>query len=310
MTNPFEDFKKRYAGQDVIADKLDATALKQMEDAYESLYNAIYRALSTARKSVNYATVAKQNQLLKQVAIELDKFKTRSGSYLLNALKKIAEHGTEIAIKDLEALASGVTREADWHYEYNRKYVEQVFKDNFAHIVAQTNRIRLSIKQQLRSDAAMILRRAAVEGWSRKRAQKELQTQIDKTMPGFVFIDKAGRHWDNKNYFSMLTHTVISNTLNEIYINILVNEGHDLVKVSSSGATDPCKKWEGKILSLTGATPGYVTVAKARATGEIFHPRCRHRLLVYDSDIDDIFKKVEQGDSDAEILGFDLDEQQ
>ena len=308
MANPFEDFKNRYAGKDAIATSLSTAAVAQMEDAYEALYNSIYKDLSVARKDVNYATYAKQSQLLKQVGTELDKFKTRSGSYLMKALKNISEYATKVSIKDLELMTDGITKAHDWHYDYNRKYVEQVYKDNFGHIAAQTDKIAEAVKIQLRADTSMIMRRAAVEGWTRKQAQKELMNEISKTMPSFEFIDKAGRKWGSKNYFSMLTHTVISNTLNEVYANTLINEGHDLVKVSNSGATDACVKWEGQILSLTGATAGYVTVAEARATGEVFHPRCRHRTFAYDPDIDDVFKQIDQGGTDAEILGFDLEE--
>lgn len=303
MANPFISFKNRYAGTDTVAEKLSATASAQIEDAYEALYNAIYKELSMARKEVNYATVARQTQLLKQIGVELDKFKTRYGSYLLKALKKIAEYGTKVAIRDLDLLAGGTTRADQWHYDYNRDYAEQTFKDNFEHIAAQTDRIKKSVKQQLRADSALIFRRAAVEGWSRRKATTELMSQIDKTIPAFQFVDKRGRAWDSKTYFDMLAKTVMASTLNEVYTNSLINEGHDLVKVNVNGAKDACRKWEGKVLSLTGASNGYTTVAQAKATGEVFHPRCKHRLLVYEASIDDVFQAVEDGKSDEEILG-------
>jgi hypothetical protein len=59
----------------------------------------------------------------------------------------------------------------------------------------------------------------------------------------------------------------------------MAENDYDLVQVSAHGATDVCGAWEGKILSATGATPGYDTVADAEADG-LFHPNCRHAINV------------------------------
>lgn len=55
-----------------------------------------------------------------------------------------------------------------------------------------------------------------------------------------------------------------------------VSRGNDLVQINRVGSTDPCREWEGEILSITGETPGYRTVAECRSSGHIFHPNCRH----------------------------------
>ena len=79
----------------------------------------------------------------------------------------------------------------------------------------------------------------------------------------------------------MLTRTVMANTQWDAYQDPLIQSGHDLVRASRHGATDPCSKWEGRVLSLTGATEGCPTLEEAKTTNEIFHPRCRHRLLAH-----------------------------
>jgi len=58
--------------------------------------------------------------------------------------------------------------------------------------------------------------------------------------------------------------------------NRLVEQGHDLIKVSTHrGACELCQPWQGKILSITGKTKGYPTLEEAKAA-KLFHPRCRH----------------------------------
>jgi len=72
--------------------------------------------------------------------------------------------------------------------------------------------------------------------------------------------------------------------------NRLVEQGHDLVKVSTHrGACELCQPWQGKILSITGKTKGYPTLEEAKAA-KLFHPRCRHAYGLYidlDKEIED-----------------------
>jgi len=292
VANPFKDLKDRYAGKPTTADKLSEKAIEDMIAMYEAAYNKVFRELSKARKEVNYPTFAKQAQILKQIGRILDGLKEGAESKLAKAVKQIVWYGTHVAIKDLEALGSGTTRADQWHYEYNEKFVDQTFSDNFAHIAAQTDKMKDDMKTLLRQEATAVFRRAAVEGLTRREAYKQLKAEILAKDPEFQFVDKAGRRWDSKKYFEMLTKTVMANSLNEAYANTLINEGQDLVKVSQNGASDACRIWEGKVLSLTGATKGYPTVDEARATGQIFHPRCKHRLVAYHPDIDEVFEGV------------------
>lgn len=44
---------------------------------------------------------------------------------------------------------------------------------------------------------------------------------------------------------------------------------------------DPCLDWVGAVLSVSGTTRGFPTVAQAIADG-LFHPGCRHNLARYD----------------------------
>ena len=300
--NTFTNFKNRYAGKDAVAEKITARAEREMQKAYQNAYDAIYRIIQTAKGDVNYATYAKQTQILKQIGAELDGFKGTAGKSLNRALKEIAKYSARVAIRDLHLLTSKTVHADQWHREYNLKYVEQTFKDNYSHIAAQATRMKSSAKTLLRTHSAKVFQRAAVEGLTRRAAYQKIKADILADDPKFVFTDKRGRNWDTANYFDMLTKTVMHNTLRECYANTLINEGKDLVKVSHSGAKDACKKWEGKVLSLTGATTGYKTVDEARKTGEVFHPRCRHRLLAYHEGIEDVFKAVEDGLTDDQIL--------
>lgn len=95
------------------------------------------------------------------------------------------------------------------------------------------------------------------------------------------FVDKAGRHWDMETYSEMATLTAVERATREGYLDTIQEFGFDLVEVSSHyGACPLCEPWQGVVLSVSGTTPGYHTLAEAEGAG-LFHPRCLHDISTY-----------------------------
>lgn len=90
----------------------------------------------------------------------------------------------------------------------------------------------------------------------------------------------SGKFWDPTAYSRMLARTAIADARRVSFRQRYLTNGVDVVRVVPNGTThDVCARWEGRLLSLTGATPGIPTVAEAQAAG-LFHPQCRHRYVV------------------------------
>ncbi|MCI0669365.1 MAG: phage minor capsid protein [Myxococcaceae bacterium] len=97
---------------------------------------------------------------------------------------------------------------------------------------------------------------------------------------GVAVRTPSGRLWDVTAYSRMLGRTAIADARRVAFRTRYLANGVDVVKVVANGTRhDVCKRWEGKLLSLTGATPGIPTVEEARRDG-LFHPNCRHRYVV------------------------------
>jgi len=121
-------------------------------------------------------------------------------------------------------------------------------------------------------------------------AQKALDDLLGKGITGYV--DTAGRKWDLASYVEMATRTAVSNAYDEHLTRGLLAGGVDLVLVgthSTEGSCPKCLPFENKLLSLTGATTGTITIRDAagavrRATvaakaAGFRHPNCRHDLI-------------------------------
>ena len=95
------------------------------------------------------------------------------------------------------------------------------------------------------------------------------------------FVDKAGRVWDMSTYAEMATLTAIERATIAGYTDTMQEYGYDLAQISNHfGACPICEAWEGVIISVTGNTPGYLSLSDAEGAG-VFHPRCLHFISTY-----------------------------
>ncbi|MGE5522203.1 MAG: phage minor capsid protein, partial [Rhodospirillaceae bacterium] len=143
---------------------------------------------------------------------------------------------------------------------------------------------RLMILRRVQDAYRDVVQRAAGQTLAgavtrRQAAQVALDDFANRGITGFV--DRAGRSWDMASYAEMATRSATGQAAVTGHADRLEGNGYDLVIVSDSPEEcDICRAWEGKILSLTGRTPGYPTMAEAKAAG-LFHPNCTHTFGVY-----------------------------
>lgn len=111
-----------------------------------------------------------------------------------------------------------------------------------------------------------------LQGSSLAEVKKKIIENLQKDF--VAIVDKGGRTWKLDRYAEMLTRTRMREVTNMGLVTRLQREGYDLVQVSSHpNDCEMCSPWDGKVLSITGRTPGYPTVDDATATG-LFHPNC------------------------------------
>lgn len=121
-------------------------------------------------------------------------------------------------------------------------------------------------------------------------AQRVLNEFAKRGVTGF--IDKAGRSWDLASYTEMATRTTVGQSYLEGHFDRLREYDVDLVVVSDNPEEcDLCRPWEGRVLSLSGATAGVIpghdgrervagSVEQARAAG-LWHPNCSHVVSAF-----------------------------
>ena len=153
--------------------------------------------------------------------------------------------------------------------------IKYFLDSTFEQVAMKTDNMSFQHIKALRTLSADVMRQMSVTGATRREVSRAM---LDRAMqiPGFQFIDKAGKNWPLKSYFNTLARTELMNAARASYDDKVTEEGFDVMKLTTSGdSCDKCGKWEGKLFSLTGATPGLPTKQDLIADG-VFHPNCTH----------------------------------
>lgn len=93
------------------------------------------------------------------------------------------------------------------------------------------------------------------------------------------FTDRRGARWTLARYVDMATTTILMNANRQAFFIKSLEWGNDLVKVRHLGLTpscELCEPFEDKVLSISGKTKGYMSVAEASSSGHLFSYNCDH----------------------------------
>lgn len=160
-----------------------------------------------------------------------------------------------------------------------KKLSQEVFK---AIRNAQKQAIRASIQKMLASikqnsrNNILSMRQAFI---LQKKSLTEGFFGIFKKYGVAYFNDARGAKWSLQRYTDMLTTNTIGQVQREAFFATSLEYGNDLVKVKHLGISpecELCRPFNGKVLSITGKTKGYMSVDEASMSGHLFNCNCDH----------------------------------
>ncbi|WP_353854802.1 phage minor capsid protein [Bacillus sp. Bos-x628] len=161
--------------------------------------------------------------------------------------------------------------------ELNEAMVAAAIADTQADLLAVTQNVNRKTKTAVRRAVSESIKYNMAAGSNGRRT---IRDDIKKRLRESVvtgIVDAKGRRWKPEVYADMVTRTKMMQTYREATSNEAVSRGVLYAQISSHGAKDACRGHEGEIIKLTPEAPGdFKTYEELQATGEIFHPRCRH----------------------------------
>lgn len=240
-------------------------------DAEREILSAISQALVRGNKTEYLKAMLENVQLIRQDLLE------GSRTWCEDALPKIYVEGGQFADSQLEN--AGV--KLDIGYGTVHQQAAQVLAENTYQLLEN---VVLTIGRRtddIYRTMALENIRGSVAGYETwKQAATRIRERLaEKGVTGFQ--DVAGRNWNMRSYSEMVARTSTMEAHLTGTANRLTEYGRDLVQVSThSKPCELCIPWQGKILSLTGKTGGYPTLAQAKEKG-LFHPNCKHAYGLY-----------------------------
>lgn len=252
--------------------------LEDFDNIYDNSFNNIYKKINDSRKSYKHVTSKSQSKLKAAINKSLSTFQKEYISNIQSSSSNIYDKTIQRFQADSGVKISSSIKQSI------KKTIEKYVAEQEFYVKNQTSKMKKDMQYIIKEDVVLVSKNASMKNMTRKDAYKDIKEDLLIRDISSKFVDRLGRQYNSKTYFSMLSKTVANEIRNKTYSELSIQYGYDLVKISSHMAKDACRKWEGKILSLTGATKGYISVAQARATKQIFHPRCRHYYTVIKKD--------------------------
>lgn len=279
------EIQERLEERDRWYKRVSAETNRKIGIIYESVEARIEREIAKSKDSGKYHTKKEQKRLLKVVEGILAEFEEQVRELIWRDTLKVSEKSVNEAREDMPKDDGFSTT---WLFldkpqgGFDHKgFLDSYIQDQMRYVSGQTTRMHSQLRQFMREEGVKVFRKASLDKMSHQEAARQLASQLRQRHPNFVFEDRAGRRWNTRAYFEMLSVTILNNARRESYINEVISQGHDLVRVTTVPTKDECALWIGKILSLTGSTPGFPTYDEAKATKQVFHPRCRHSVYAY-----------------------------
>lgn len=247
-----------------------------------STFQVAYKEMAKEIIGATNFGVANRKQLMAQIEAILTDLGVNVQEFIQTELPEYYKSGAADAVVQLNNIKAPIPVETG----FNRIHKEAILAlvDDTSRAFAESiTGVGRSANALLGKATRDLITQKMAEGTIGGKALREVkQTIVGKMQDDGLaaLIDKGGRQWQLDTYAEMLFRTKAVEARNRGLANRMVENDYDLVQVSSHGSNHAaCAVWEGKILSLTGNTPGYPTIAFAESAG-LFHPNCKHAINV------------------------------
>lgn len=246
----------------------------------QSTFREAYKEIIGEIKNASSFGVANRRAILAQIEDILTELGADTQKFIETEIPKYYKVGANDAVQQLTNVGADINVSEGFnrvHKEAISALVDETAKA-FAESLTGVNRsAQLLLGKAVRDAITQKLATGLIGGAALREVKKTIVGVLE-TQGLSALIDKGGHTWELDRYAEMLFRTKAVEARNRALANRMVENDYDLVQVSDHGTDHPaCAEWEGKVLSITGSTPGYPTVSEAEAAG-LFHPNCKHAI--------------------------------
>lgn len=256
---------------------------------YKSVFRQIIERVTLLSTWGNSKEIEKQQMesVLSQIAFLLKELDGETSQWVSDTLNQAFSEGQARAIYTLgEATTLAEASSLVAFSTLAKDTVEALIADTYSDLLLATQNTERKVKALVREVVADQMRTKALEASGRVTTGKAIRNALTKkglsdrvSAEGFIgIVDKRGRKWNLATYADMVVRTKLTQAHVEGTRTEAIERGVDLAIISSHGAKDACRHYEGMVISMNGLTEGYPTYAELRRSNKIFHPNCKHKV--------------------------------
>jgi hypothetical protein len=222
---------------------------------------------------------------LKDMAAITKRLNIDTAEWVKEFIPKAARDGVAVALTSMRVATSYGAAVAKATFNgLNKTMVQAVMADLQTDLLAVTQNVDRRVRSAVRTVTSDVMRANMTQGVNGLRTNRReilsgLRTKLGDSLNTGI-IDAAGRKWNPETYVDMVVRTKMMEANTAGAVNEALGRGVLYGRISRHGAADACGKWEDKIVKLVADAPGdFPTLDEARASREVFHPRCGHIIL-------------------------------
>ncbi|MGC4375796.1 phage minor capsid protein [Fictibacillus sp. Mic-4] len=258
---------------------------QQVEEIVRTYKRAVTEILAELERfDITDYSRANAQATLKSIADILTSLNEESAKWVAENIPLAVRTGVAEAIVALGVVST--LAEAQQIVKFNRvnkALVEAVIADTQADLLAVTQNVDRKVKATIRQVVSEAMRNNLAKGVNGRRTiNYDTLEGLRKKLGNAVntgIIDAAGRRWKPEVYVDTVTRTKMMRTTIEASSNEAASRGAYYGVISSHGAKDACRDWEGRIVKLVESAPGdYPYIGSLLGSRDIFHPRCKHTV--------------------------------
>jgi Phage minor capsid protein 2 len=255
--------------------------VKKLVRYYEKAIDDILREL----ERIDLANFQRANATatLKSISEILKDLDSDASAWAEMAMTKAVTDGIIRALITLEVVETVQQAQAIVKFNrINRELVKAATADTQADLLAVTKNVDRKVRAAVRQVTAEVFRANLPKGINATQSlRQDITTWLRQQLGDSVntgIIDAAGRRWKPTTYAEMLVRTKMMEAHKEATVNEAISRDVLYAVISSHGAKDMCRLYEGKIVKLDRNAPGDYPYLYSLPRRDIFHPNCRHVL--------------------------------
>jgi hypothetical protein len=212
----------------------------------------------------------------KEIADALSELNDKTNEWVKTMIPKAAEDGVISSI-----IALGVAQTVEEAQKIvtfnrlNRDFIKTAVADTQDDLLQVSQNVERKVRTAIRQVTAEAMRSNLTQGINttdsiKRDILRDLRKQLGDSLNTGI-LDTMGRRWKPEVYAEMVTRTKLAQTQRESAINDALGRDALYGIISSHGAKDACRNWEGKIVKLTADAPGDYPYYRMLPNREIFH---------------------------------------